>query len=281
MTNILNRLQSARRALNAANSTEALEVLETASDQFQEVEHQRKQVAFIRTLAHWENGNLKDSIAEASLFLAFEEIDSTETPADQCLVHYTRGKAHFGIGTLEKAIEDFDHALRLFQQRPDEDDGDAAARKTEIHTDRGRALLQLGKADEALAAFQNAHELVPENLEPLYHLATLYAKKGELQTTVEKFSEACEIAPSNPDVWYNRGCAYANLSRYEEAESDFSRAIALRVDDYAYYHNRAVVKRKLGKKDADSDWIIRCYLCPPEGSDMDKEDLIHPAEDTP
>ena len=277
MTNILNRLQSARRALNAADSTEALEVLEPTSAQFQEVEHHRKQVALIRALAHWENGNLKDSIAEASLFLAFEEVDSTETPADQCLVRHTRGKAHFGIGTLEKAIEDFDHALQLFQQRPDEG-GDATAKRAEVHADRGRALLQLGKADEAIAAFQNAHELMPENLEPLYHLAALYAKKGELQTAVEKFSDACEIAPSNPDVWYNRGCAYAELSRYEEAESDFSRAIALRVDDYVYYHNRAVVKRKLGKRDADNDWIIRCYLYPPGEPDMDKEDLIQPGD---
>ena len=281
MTNILNRLQSARRALNAADPTEALEVLEPASAQFQEVEHHRKQVALIRTLAHWENGDLKDSIAEASLFLAFEEVDSTETPADQGLVRHTRGKAHFGIGTLEKAVEDFDHALRFFQQRPDETDSDAAPRKAEVHTDRGRALVRLGKADEAIAAFQNAHELMPENLEPLYYLAALYAKKGELQTAVEKFSDACEIAPSNPDVWYNRGCAYANLSRYEEAESDFSRAIALRVDDYVYYHNRAVVKRKLGKRDADNDWIIRCYLCPLGEPDMDKEDLIHPGDGAP
>ena len=72
-------------------------------------------------------------------------VTSTPTGSDDAAAYYSRGLAHAELGRYEKAIAEYDEAIRL---RPD---------YVEAYNSRGTAHAELGRHEKAIADYDVAN----------------------------------------------------------------------------------------------------------------------------
>ena len=127
-----------------------------------------------------------------------------------------RGIAHHALQDIERALSDYDEAIRL-------DTGNALA-----HVDRG-VLLATRKANmrRAIAAFDQALSLVPDNAETLILRGNAYTSVGEHGRALADLDRAATLDPGNPRAFMVRGLANARLGDMTRAFADYNRALSL------------------------------------------------------
>ena len=133
---------------------------------------------------------------------AIEDYDrALKLRADYFFAFYARGLAHFHKAQYELAIKDEDEAIR---QQPDY----AASFAT-----RGSSYLNLRRYDRAL----------------------------------QDYDMTVQLEPDNSNRWYNRCLAKALASRSTEALPDCEQALRLKPDDGRFLASRALVLWQLGR----------------------------------
>jgi tetratricopeptide (TPR) repeat protein len=166
--------------------------------------------------------------------------------------HLERGRALIAQGQLERAIAEFDRAIKL--------DPDAV----EIYAARGFAYIALGQLERGIADYDTAIELESENPILYNDRGFAYAELGKYERAVADYDKAIELDPDYDNVDYaynNRGFAYGSLGKYEQAFSDFERAIALNPDNAWVYYNRALIHIDMGQStDAIPDLELSLQL---------------------
>jgi len=148
-----------------------------------------------------------------------------------------RGTA-FVIGRdLDKAIEDFDHALMLDPDR------------VVVVGYRAAAHLSRHDYDAAIADFSRVIALDPSDNDALYSRAGAYRAKGDNDSAIADYSRVIEIDPGfQPAIAY-RGIAYRAKEEIDRAIEDFDRLIAINPDDAGALNLRGSAYRD--KEDAD------------------------------
>jgi len=118
-------------------------------------------------------------------------------------------------GQLDKAIADYDEALRL---KPD---------LVAAFNNRGNAHYFRGRLDRAIEDFDAAIRLDPELSEAFANRGNVFRKKGQLDRAIEDYNKAIEIEPDNAQTFAERGLAYEKKGQATKALIDFKRAHAL------------------------------------------------------
>jgi hypothetical protein len=108
---------------------------------------------------------------------------------------YNRGIAYAKKGDLDRAIADFDQALRL---DPD---------STFALNNRGAAYARKGQYSEAIADFNEAIRLDPQSATAYNNRGTAYAKLGEYERALEDFEQAVRLDPKDMGAQNNRRLA--------------------------------------------------------------------------
>ena len=130
-----------------------------------------------------------------------------------------RGIALARKGELDRAIADFDQALRL---APDH---------AQAYSDRGQALARKGEFDRAIADYDGALEIgrLTREEQARVHASRglAYRSKGELDRAIADYDVALALDPGNAAAYNNRGTALARKGDLEGARRDYRKALEL------------------------------------------------------
>jgi tetratricopeptide (TPR) repeat protein len=131
------------------------------------------------------------------------------------LAYNNRGRAFYGKGQFDQAIEDFNKAIML----------DPLSSKAYLN--RGAVLVERGQLDQAAADFNKAIALNPRYHEAYNARGSLLGMSGYLDRAIEQFDRAIEIDPGYSAAYVNRGSVYAMIGQNARALEDLDRAIQL------------------------------------------------------
>ncbi len=160
-----------------------------------------------------------------------------------------RGYAYFSLGEKDKALADYNHAIRLNRNYAD--------------AYLGRAWLQMRDDDEAaLKDLEQVAALEPKNAEALYWHGNILYGYGEYDKAIADFDRALAIDPNYFQA-ANLGAAACQFAgRYAEAVAGYNRAQAIDPEEFSSYLNRGQCYQALGKhRDAiaDFDELLRRF----------------------
>jgi tetratricopeptide (TPR) repeat protein len=148
-------------------------------------------------------------------------------PHNLAVAFETRGKVYLDKSDYDRAIADFDQAIKLDPEF------------VEFLNDRGLGFYKMGQYDRAIADFDQALKL-RRSFITLSNRGLAYQAKGEYERAIQDYDDAITIVPSYADALNNRGDAYRSKGELDRAIADYDRAIALRPG-----HAGAIASRRL------------------------------------
>lgn len=106
-------------------------------------------------------------------------------------VHYNLGRAYWGKGRIDQAIQEAEIALRLMANL------DRKENVKYVLNLLGGAYFVKGQTDAALQVFQQAIEVDPKFATSYYNLSCVYASKKEKEKALENLKRAISLDPMN------------------------------------------------------------------------------------
>ena len=178
--------------------------------------------------------------------------------------YITRGKAYGRKGDYDRAIQDFDDAIRL----------DPAYAKA--YYNRGVAYGRKGDLGRALRDFDETIRLDPAYAKAYQSRGVAYGRKGDPDRAIRDFDEAIRLDPGNAVAYVARGRAFERKGDYDRAIRDHGEAIRLDPDYAKAYNNRCwVYGLSRRPQDALSDCNESLRLRPDHPAALDSRALAY------
>lgn len=178
------------------------------------------------------------------------------------VVHSSRGAAFARAGQHDRAIADFDQAIRLNPKNVEGYDGRGGSRAAKGENDlaivdyneairldptraasyasRGMVWMKVGQYDRALGDFDEAIRLAP--FVSIYHSVRGYSRhaKGEYDAAFAGYEAALRLNPNDATAYGGRGESRFATRDFDGAIADFDQAIRLNPEHAIYYRNRGL-----------------------------------------
>lgn len=166
-----------------------------------------------------------------------------EYKPDHSDCYYSRGLSYAQQSQYEKAIEDFNQAIKL---KP--------ANLMNIYVQRGRSYLYTKKYDQALSDFNEWVKIDPKDPQGYGERGNVYVEKKDYQKAEIEYTQALNQAENKekPTYYFVRGHFYlVHLKNYEAAIADYTEYFKLNPAILwpVVYVERAQAYCALGKKD--------------------------------
>ncbi|REJ96369.1 MAG: tetratricopeptide repeat protein [Planctomycetota bacterium] len=178
----------------------------------------------------WVNREHVVAIERAGAY--FDEL-LIKKPAPQ--VYHHRGITRLTTGDYEKAIADFDRAIREGLDDPG------------VYVNRGAAHQRSGDLEKAVEDYTQAITLNAENSRAYDNRANALAELGQFEESLADFEQALRITPDFPEAYNNRGVTHRMMGDFDKAISDYSKAIELFPYYSAAYANRGYARKRQGQ----------------------------------
>jgi tetratricopeptide (TPR) repeat protein len=159
-----------------------------------------------------------------------EEKNSLNDPA----FYLARGERSLREGDFDRAIADFDEAIRL---RPD---------SALAHRHRGNAWSGKGELARALADYEVAINLDPNNAALYRDRGILWHRHGEPDRALVDLDRAVRLGFSDAGAYNERGLVWYEKQRYERAIADFNQALRIEPNLASALVNRGNAFRSKG-----------------------------------
>lgn len=152
-----------------------------------------------------------------------------------------RGMAYDNKGQYDRAIEDYNEAIRL-------NPNSASA-----FNNRGIVYEKKRQYDRAIEDYKKSIGLDPNDADTFYNRGGAYYRKSDYDNAIADYDRA--IAGFDPtkypasykrDYFKDRANAYSAKGDYGRGIADYSEAIRLDPDYARAYYNRSEAKRKIG-----------------------------------
>jgi type IV pilus biogenesis/stability protein PilW len=143
-------------------------------------------------------------------------------------VYYNLANEYRELGQNEKAIENYDKALKV---RPD---------YYEAYYNLGKTYENMSDREKAIEAYQKVLSIEPDYDKAHYNLGNLYYESGRIGEAIASFETAIRVNPKHINAYNNLGVALAAAGRDEEAEAIFKKAIAMDPRQDISYGNLAI-----------------------------------------
>ena len=138
-----------------------------------------------------------------------------ETEQNLAEAFYNRGVAYRQKGQLDRAIEDYDQAIRLHPNY------------VFAYVNRGGIYAGKEQWDKALEDFNRAIQLNPNFADAFYSRGAVYRHKGEYDRAIKDYDQAIRFNPNYAAAFYYRGVARRALGQQARADADFAKATQL------------------------------------------------------
>jgi tetratricopeptide (TPR) repeat protein len=153
---------------------------------------------------------------------------------DLAIEHYNRGIAWGAKGDYDRAIADYDQAIRLDPKH------------TAAYVNRGAAWSDKGDHDRAIADYTEAIRLNPEDADPYVNRGVAWKAKGELDRAIADYDQALRLDAKDEHAYVNRGAAWFYKGDLDRAIADYTEAIRLDSANAYSLYGRGVAKLKKG-----------------------------------
>ncbi|PWT85862.1 MAG: hypothetical protein C5B56_13360 [Proteobacteria bacterium] len=142
-----------------------------------------------------------------------------ESVQNRTMAFYNRGISYQAKGDHDRAIADFDQALKL---RPNEPDA---------LVNRGRSYEAKGDHDRAITDYEQVLKVRPGNLDALFNRGLSYEAKGDHDRAIADYDQVLKARPNDQDALYQRGASYLEKKNYDRGIADLDRLIRLKPND--------------------------------------------------
>jgi protein O-mannosyl-transferase len=153
------------------------------------------------------------------------------------VVHYNLGLAFASKGDFDRAIEQYQAALKLRWDFVD------------AYYDLGLAFASKGDFDRAIEQYQAALRLKPDYLEAYNNLGLAFASKGNYDRAIEQYQAALKLKPDYAAAYNNLGLAFASNGNYDKAIEQYQAALSLQPNLAETHFNLGWSYLKKGNKE--------------------------------
>jgi tetratricopeptide (TPR) repeat protein len=126
-----------------------------------------------------------------------------------------RGIAYRRAGDIERAVNDYDEAIRLNPGAAD------------AFNNRGNAWRARGQFERALRDYDEAIRLKPQYAHAYNNRGIIFLEQGHPERAIADFNRAIGVDPSYANAFRNRGLARAQQQAFDLAVADFDQAFRL------------------------------------------------------
>src|SRR5215470_9783792 len=151
----------------------------------------------------------------------------TQPRTKSALAYINSGNAYRTKNDLDRAIADYDEAIRL-------DPTYAVA-----YNGRGVAFRDRKDYDRAIADFSEAARLDPNFALAYSNRGLAYGFRRDFDRAIADFNEAIRVSPKFAMAYHNRGTAYREKKDYDRAVADYNEAIRIDPNFALAHFNRA------------------------------------------
>ena len=193
---------------------------------------------------------------------ALRHYDSTIDPTHpDALDLYRRAMAEQGLGHTDRALADFNNALRLDPKnqlaylgrgillatrarnyRRAIDDFNRALeiepRNVAALIARGEAWSQLGEFEPAVADLEQAIKLWPDHPHPLVVRGLVQARQGKSDLALQDYDAALKLVEREPYALMSRAALHAQNGKYDLAVRDLDASLAVNDKNALAFYNR-------------------------------------------
>jgi tetratricopeptide (TPR) repeat protein len=138
-----------------------------------------------------------------------------EKRADLATDFFNRASAYDFQGNPDRAIPDFDQAIKL------------APKNADAYYRRGAIYWLKADYDRAIADFTRAIKANPKQVLYFSYRGYAHYAKGQFDLAIRDYDQAIKLQPDNADAFLNRSLAENGNADYERAISDSDQAIKL------------------------------------------------------
>jgi tetratricopeptide (TPR) repeat protein len=167
------------------------------------------------------------------------------------LLLHSRGASYEALGIRDRALSDFDAAIALLPDFPND------------YLYRGIIWGDKREYERALQDFITASKLNPSDPFVFNNLGNVYQRMGDLDRALENYGRALDLRADYAQAYYNRAHIYVLKQDEGRALADYDKAISLQPAYEDAYVNRAVLHlRHRDIKSALADLDIAIGLNP-------------------
>jgi tetratricopeptide (TPR) repeat protein len=197
---------------------------------------------------------------EDAIAACTRRIESGEVKAHELAVMLDhRGLAVRRKGDIDRAIADFDEAIRL-----DPNFAEPVFRRAMVWA------YNRSNVERAVTDLDHAIVLDPGFANAFFQRGLLHARQGDADHAIADFEAAIRLDPNNADALFQRGRVYGDKKRdYDRAIADFTEAFRRNPKFAAAINNRGfeyMLKGDLDHALADHSEAIRVYQPRTEGA---------------
>jgi tetratricopeptide (TPR) repeat protein len=159
-----------------------------------------------------------------------------------------RGVAYARKGDYDRAIQNYDEAIRLNPNHAD------------AFSNRGVAYARKGDYDRAIQNYDEAIRLNPNHANAVYDRGNAYRRKGDYDLAIQNYDEVIRLNPNHANAFSNRGITYGRKGDYDRAIENYDEAIRLNPNHANALYNRGNAfkhKRDYDRAAQDYDHVIR------------------------
>ena len=138
--------------------------------------------------------------------------DAKQKPKARGVALYNRGNAYVLKGDHDKAVADFDEALKL------------EPKNASIYNNRANARNDKGEGDAAMADFDAAIKVNPRYAAAYFNRANALAAKGETDRALKDYDAAIRNNKRNVNAYIARGALFLASGATAKARADMKQA---------------------------------------------------------
>jgi len=157
------------------------------------------------------------------------------------VLYHNRGLAWYGKGDNEQAIRSYDEAIAINPKYP------------MAHNDRANVYFRMKEYDKAISGYDDAIRLQPKNPILYANRGNTYRFKKDYDRALRDFDDAIRLGPRDSSAVYGRSLVYTDKGDYGRALADLYEAIRFKSDDADYFNARGFIHKQQG----DNDRAIR------------------------
>jgi lipoprotein NlpI len=150
-------------------------------------------------------------------------------PSSLAAMYHNRAGAYVEKGEYDRAVRDYDEAIRLMP------------RVSYWYGGRGLAFLRKGDSDSALRDFDTAIRMNAADVTALLNRAVLRAARAEYTLAINDYDTALRLRP-DANAFYGRADAYHRQQICDPALADYNRALALQPSFIQALLGRAIAR---------------------------------------